>query len=197
MMHFLPTPRGGEQLVHGGLSRILARGSAAPAAFSNIDLRSVKVQQAHAVYDLGLDVIRSGGSLDAARRSAVRYLVEDRSKVVAAAEVVVDGNQRATLLANVNSGPFVASSAQALSELVHRAEVVSGTFEARLLRVSAIAVIAVWLKSESGGADLIYPIAPAPPVLQVGRLYTVEEFLAALRPASVALVAAGNSRSTP
>jgi hypothetical protein len=197
MMHLPTVPKEGEQLVHSGLARILARGVAAPAAFRNIDIRSVKIQDGHAVYDLGLDAVRPGASLDSARRSAIRYLVSDRSKPVAAAEVLVDGNQRATLLANVNSGPFVASFAQALSDLAHRAEVVSGTFEARLLRVSAIAVVAVWLKSEAGAADLVYPIAPAPRYLQIGRLYPVDEFLAAIRPAGVALVAAGNARSTP
>lgn len=195
-MYFSSSPKNGEQLVQNGLVRVVARGLAAPAHLRQINLNSAKIRDAHAVYDLGLDAIRAGADLTATKRSAVRYIVDDANKPIVAAEVLVDGNERATLLANLNSGPFVASSAQALSDLARSAEVKAGSFEVRLLRVAPLAVMAVWLKSDTAEPDIIYPIVPAPSYLKAGRLYSASDFLAALRPAAAARLAVANPKTT-
>jgi hypothetical protein len=58
----------------------------------------------------------------------------------------------------------------------------AASYEVRLLRFSAIALMALWLKPDSGAADIIYPLAPAPDGLQAERAYAVDEFLAAIVP---------------
>jgi hypothetical protein len=58
----------------------------------------------------------------------------------------------------------------------------SGSYEVSLLRFSAIAALALWLKPDSGGADILYPLAPAPAPLEADKPYSEEEFLAAIKP---------------
>ncbi len=69
-------------------------------------------------------------------------------------------------MANINYGPFVEATARALSQVATLSAVGAGSYEVRLLRFSAIALMALWLKPDSGGADIIYPLAPAPRVFR-------------------------------
>ena len=78
-----------------------------------------------------------------------------------------------------------------LNEVVALEEVKAGTFEPRLLGFQGLWTV-LWLKSVSGGPDYLYPVAetahPEDPVarkipsLQARTLYSVEDFLAAVRP---------------
>jgi hypothetical protein len=142
-----------------------------------LDLQSVRVQPPHAVYDLRADAIASGGGLETAQNSAMRYIV-NASTGSLAAEVRPDGSA----LASINSGPFVDATTQALNALESMDAVAAGSYEARLLRCSALATLAIWLKSDKDGNDLIYPLSPAPAFLRAGVTYTPAEFFTALRP---------------
>lgn len=196
-VHFATSPQNGEVLVLGGLTRLVARGANAPLAMRNIDLRSVQIRPPQAVFDLLADEIAQGGGLETARRGATRYLVNAPSGPLAAAEVRVDADTKATLLVNINSGPFVASSARALDQIALLEVVKNGSYEARLLRFSAIAVVAIWLKPDSGTGDIIYPLAPAPAFLQAEKTYSASEFLALIRPAAQAIIAAKGTTTVP
>jgi len=55
-----------------------------------------------------------------------------------------------------------------------------GKVEARLIRVPALYVMALWLKDLDGDDDVVVPMAPAPPFLEANRPYTEREFLKAL-----------------
>ena len=70
---------------------------------------------------------------------------------MAAAEVQTDTAGNATLLANLNYGPFVAATAQALPRVATLAPVSAGSYEVRALRFAAIGLMALWLKPDSGG----------------------------------------------
>jgi hypothetical protein len=50
-------------------------------------------------------------------------------------------------------------------------------------------VKAVWLKGKAGTSDVIIPVAPTDPALTAGRRYSVQELLAALRPAAESAIA--------
>jgi hypothetical protein len=49
-----------------------------------------------------------------------------------------------------------------MAKVVTLAPAGAGSYEVRLLRFSAIALMALWLKPDAGGADIIYPMDPAP-----------------------------------
>jgi hypothetical protein len=70
----------------------------------------------------------------------------------------------------------------ALDQLTKLDQVRAGSYEARLLRFSAIFLMAIWLKSDRGGSDVIYPLAPAPVGLQTEKIYGVEDFLKIILP---------------
>lgn len=179
-IHFATEPINGTALVEKGLSRVAARTS--PLSARGVDFSALQVQPPHAVYDLRADVVAHGGGLESARASGFRYLVGAGGANIAAAEVLADATGTATLLANLNYGPFVEATARALSQVATLTSVSAGSYEVRLLRFSAIALLALWLKPDSGGADIIYPLAPAPAGVQAEHPYSADEFMNAIRP---------------
>ncbi len=179
-LHYATAPTNGTALVQKGLSRVAARTS--PLSDRGIDFSALQVQQPHAVYDLRADTVAHGGGLESARASSFRYLVGAGGANIAAAEVLADATGTATLLANINYGPFVEATARALSQVATLSAVGAGSYEVRLLRFSAIALMALWLKPDSGGADIIYPLAPAPEGIQAEHPYSLDDFMNAIRP---------------
>lgn len=179
-LRFAPEPVNGTRLVQTGLRRLAAR----PSYLSPIvsDFSSLQVSQPHLVYDLRAEAIAGGGGLETATLSGLRYLVEDGSTPVAAAEVSMDGTGSATALANLNYGPYVQATAEALTEVATLTAVAAGLYEVRLLRFAAIYLMALWLRSDSGGADIIYPLAPAPTGLNAGQAYSPEDLVQIVRP---------------
>ena len=179
-LHFATEPKNGTALVQKALSKLGTRPS--PLSERAVDFNALQVQQPHAVYDLRADAIAHGDGLASAKASGFRYLIGTGGTTVAAAEVLADANGNATLLANVNHGPYVEATARALAQVATLSAVGAGSYEVRLLRFSAIGLMALWLKPDAGGADIIYPLAPAPDGLQAERAYSVDEFLQAIVP---------------
>jgi hypothetical protein len=179
-LHFDTGPQDGIEMVRSGLRRLADRKS--PLNLGRAGFDALAIASRHPVYDLRADEIAHGGGLETAHPTGLRYLITNAGAAVAAAEVYTDATGKASLLANLNYGPFVGASAQAFADLANLPAVRSGEYEVRLLRFSAIFVVAVWLKAAAGTADIIYPLAPAPSALRVGTPYTTEGFLAAIRP---------------
>jgi len=152
------------------------------SALNESEISTLNASRPHAVYDLRADEIARGGGLDTAHLTGFRYLIGAPNAELAAAEVHTDSEGTASLLANINYGPFVEATARALNELTSVEQVVAGSYEVRLLRFSAAAVMALWLKSDPGGTDLIYPLPPVPAPLRARQLYSVPDFLQAIRP---------------
>ena len=173
-------PPNGSETVRAGLERMAARENK-PAALRGINFNALTLTPPHAIYDLRADEIAKGGGLETAHESGFRYHVAADGGSVAAAEVHTDTSGRASLLANLNYGPFVESTAQGFSKVAALDAVSKGSYEARVLRFSAIGLMAIWLKSDPGGADIIYPLAPAPSMLKADQPYTVDAFLSAIR----------------
>jgi hypothetical protein len=180
-LHFATEPpKNGAVLVQQGLDRLAVRKS--PLSGRGLDFSKLQVQQPHAVYDLRADAIANNGGLASATASGFRYLVDAGGTHVAAAEVVPNAAGTATLLANLNYGRFVEATARAMTQVAKLAPVSAGSYEVRLLRCSAIALMALWLKSDSGGDDIIYPLAPAPGGLRAENPYSADDFLKAIVP---------------
>jgi len=188
-LRFVGEPENGTQLVKSGLDRLSSRRSQLSSVVQ--DFGSLEVSRPHPVYDLRADAVARGEGLETASLSGVRYLVDDGNTSVAAAEVSVDENESATVLANLNYGPYVQATEEALTEVGGDSAVASGSFEVRLLRFAAIYLVALWLKSDSGEGDMIYPLSPAPPGFDTAHAYTPEGLLEIARPLAQERVATG------
>ncbi len=173
-------PHNGSAMVLAGLHRVSARRS--PLTGRGIDFAALQTAWPHAVYDLPADLIAGGSGLESAHLTSYRYLVNAGATPVAAAEVQTDASGAASLVANINYGPFVEATAKAFAQLESGNEARAGSFEARLLRIAAIPLLAIWLKADAGGSDLLYPLAPVTDGLQAERLYSADDFLQAIRP---------------
>jgi hypothetical protein len=179
-LRFAADPANGAALVRDHLNRISARRN--PLSAGGVDFATLQVDQPHPVYDLGADAIAAGRGLAAAVFSGYRYMVSDGSAAVAAAEIQTDDQGNATRLTHVNTGPYVQATAQALTSVASHPEVSGGSYEIRLLRAAAIYVMALWLKPDSGGADILYPLSPAPAGLEAERPYSAADFMQAILP---------------
>jgi hypothetical protein len=102
-----------------------------------------------------------------------RFLVKGRNGAPLAAEVIqISGGYR---WASLNDGSFVASLPP-LFEEARQNELLDGKdFEFSLLRVSALYVVAVWLRASAPADDKFIPVAPSPTWLLPGQLYSAEE----------------------
>jgi hypothetical protein len=181
-LRFATEPGNGPALVREGLGRAAARQS--PLSGSQIDFAALELSPPHPVYDLRADAVADGAGLESATLSGYRYLVIGQGDAVAAAEIPPD----ATRLSNINYGPYVGATQQALTDVNDLPAVGAASYEVRVLRLAAIYLMALWLKAEADGADIIYPMAPAPTGLQAGTAYSAEEFLGAIRPLAQARV---------
>jgi hypothetical protein len=179
-LRFVREPESGTRLVRSGLNRLSSRRNQLSSVVE--DFSSLEVTRPHRVYDLRADAIARGEGLETASLSGGRYLVDDGNRTVAAAEVSINEDGSATTLANLNYGPYVQSTVQTLTEVAENKVVASGSFEVRLLRFAAIYLVALWLKSDSGDADMIYPLSPAPPGIDTAQAYTPEGFVEIVRP---------------
>jgi hypothetical protein len=150
--------------------RSVVAGLAAGAAFRTPALRradpeSLSLSTPHRTAFLPLDRIKRGAALRAAAQmTGWRFLVHERDKVVAAADAMLT-KEGGFQFGQVNEGPFVAAT----EEAIRRAERLDlgrkGRFEPVLLSVPALYVMALWLEDRDGEADLLLALAPAPPEL--------------------------------
>jgi len=179
-VRFATPPAHGESLVRDSLSKLSARQN--PLSARGVDFNILQVSQPHAVYDLRADAIVSGGGLASAVFSGYRYLVQREGAVEAAAEVQTDAQGNATTVTHINTGPYVQATAEALTRIAALEPVSKESYEVRLLRSAAIYVMALWLKPESGGADIIYPLPPTPSGLNAEQPYSADGFIQAVLP---------------
>lgn len=142
-------------------------------AFKSPALRSaagpLQLTEPHEVFTLGLTDLVAGKGLDAAKPTGWRYLVQEDDKVLASAESVAVGPANEHVFSAFNEGSFVASSASAIRAVREIPEVERGDFELRLLNVPGLYVLALWLHSVQGKADLLVPLAPSPVEAAAGK----------------------------
>jgi hypothetical protein len=128
---------------------------------------------------LDLSDVRKGTM--AARQVGWRHLLPtgDPAGPVLAETAIRDSNQH--VFAGVTESPFVNDLEDQLLLLLTDPTVPAGSYDAALLQVPAIYVMAIWLQDTAHHHDLIAPVAPTPPSLTAGRQYSTSQFLDALR----------------
>ena len=137
------------------------------------------------VYTVGLDELGATGMAEESASTAPSWRVSrfdaaGRSEVVelrdgAAGQPVSAGDDR--------FGPLIR---EALAVAGEDDRVKSHDYEARLYRVPALTLLALWLHSPTS-VDLFVPVGPAPPGLERNRLYEDPDFTAAINEAAASL----------
>jgi hypothetical protein len=103
----------------------------------------------------------------------------DPAGLVLAETAIRDSNQH--VFTGVTDSPFVSDLEFRLISLLADPAVSAGSYDAALLQVPAMGVMAIWLQDTVHHHDLITPLAPAPPSLTAGRQYSTAQFLDTLR----------------
>ena len=192
-LQFAAHPNNAPAIISSALEKLAMFVKHDPKAFTfkAADFSSLGVDTPHVVYELSLDSLLSNGGIETAQPSSTRYLVQCPTGAVAAIEMWPETNNAGNgqhRLGVINLGPFVDNTAKALLKLSADPRVIAGSYEARILRCSAIHLMAIWLKDNRSGDDLFVPLAPAPGGFKAGRIYDAESLLAeALTEAKVRL----------
>jgi hypothetical protein len=145
--------------------------AAGSALVGDVSVEELELVAPHRVYTLPFSAI-SGDQLTAATFAAWRFLIVAGDRVLGSAEVPAGGGA-----ASVNTGPFARATAEAIDRIEDLPEVRAEAPELRILKISALYLVAVWLV---GDPQLIIPLAPAPRFVIAGELYTEAAFLDAL-----------------
>jgi hypothetical protein len=174
--HMQP-PVGALNAAIAGLREISQTGRASSLELRRVASDRLRLTRPQPVYFLGLDDLRAGRGVDAARPIGWRYLVEadnvDQPLALAETVAQADGTHA---FAHLNYGPFVAGTAAAL----HAAGQLAGVdADIRLLHIPALYFVALWLHQDGGDAVLI-PVAPAPEGIAANRSYSASQLLALL-----------------
>jgi len=120
-------------------------------------------------------------SLKNAQAVGWRYIVMHEDQPVAAAEVDAGGGSKVQF-SHFNTGPFVEETARAIIQAEGLDEVAKKDYEARILRIPALYVMALWLHSDKD--DIIIPMPPTNDSLDAKKAYSAKEFFASLAPAA-------------
>jgi len=172
--------------LHGGIGEM--RGLAAtPPAVAALAAAEAQTPEGvpHETFHLGLDAIQARRGVAAAEPVGWRYLLGGSTATHALAAEVhhrPEGYQ----FAGINEGPFNKQMVDMMKRI--EPQIREADYEPRLLRIPALYIVALWLKSPNG--DLYVPLEPSNPEVEVGRLYKEKEFDAALERAADAMTRA-------
>jgi hypothetical protein len=136
---------------------------AARAGFATPQLRRANVRALarstpHRVAYLTANRIKDPGSLrELVEPAGWRFLIHEHDKVIAAARAVIQEGQ-GYRLAELSEGEFAAGTEGAIRFAETLPQVQAGRFEAVLVMVPELHVIALWLQNLEGDSDLVLPI---------------------------------------
>jgi hypothetical protein len=122
----------------------------------------------------------AGGSAPGSRLTGWRFLIRGAERAVAAADTMLTADGWA--FARFFEGPYVGATERALRQ----AEALHTPYQPRLLSVPELYMLTLWLcqdvdadpaNGSPAPADLLVPLAPAPPGIASHRPYRVSELL--------------------
>jgi hypothetical protein len=186
-------------VVHQTLSRRASAWAFSLPRLSKADPRTLSIAMPHRVEFLALGDLRRDTIPKKAEPDCWRFLVLQER----ASDTVDGGGDRPAIAAvtavrpkangfefgGLNEGPFVEGTEKAIRQAEALIGDREGQFEAVLLVVPALYVVALWLQdlssdapsSHSSEADLLIPIAPSNPALDLDQPITPASFLKAVR----------------
>jgi hypothetical protein len=140
---------------------------------------------AQPIFTVGLDELIEAGGAAAAEESISapptwRYSRFDAGGRVEVLELPHGGDAAAAAAGDDRFGPMIREALAVADQDPHVPE---HDYEARLFRVPALSLLALWLHAE-GAPDLFVPVGPPPPGLEPNRVYEDADFMSAVRAAA-------------
>ena len=164
-------------VARGSLDDLLQRQQLRVSALAQADPATIALSTPHPVYNVGLDDLVADRPPSENSLTGWRYLVNIAHRVVASVEVATGPGNANPRFSSVSQGPFDSAIETALDRLASSGEATQ--YSARLLRIPALYLMALWLYSGSGD-DLYQPLPPAPASLRAGQPYSWSGFREAL-----------------
>ncbi|MFC9797419.1 hypothetical protein [Streptomyces sp. NPDC057695] len=130
-----------------------------------------------------LGVAGAPGQEPRTRLAGWRFLIRNGGRAIAAADTMMTPDGWS--FSHFFEGPYVTATERALLQ----AEALPGPYQPRLLSVPELYMLTLWLHAEPeadgavggpGAADLMVPLAPAPPGIAAHRPYQVADLLPVL-----------------
>ena len=174
-------PSNGVQTLRPALQAALqTQGFGANRQFANALPAKISLSEAYRGYSLNLEDLSHGKGLKDARLGDWHYLVFADGVTIADAQLAeVRGHVE---FASLNHGSHAAATVSALKLAEQAPQLQGKSVELRVLFVSALHVVAIWLHAD--GEDVLIPIEPTPKELASPRLYAEAALLAQLKPAA-------------
>ncbi|MFF4010648.1 hypothetical protein [Streptomyces sp. NPDC001717] len=180
-IHYASPPDNSRQIALTGLEHLAEFAQDARAVdLMGLQADNLELSVPHAMHVARLDELAARRPLGESAITGWRYLASRGSRVLASTELSVDTDGRPTGLEQVNMGPYVESTAQALADLSENDEIRAGNYELRILKIPGLCAVVLWLSPTDSERNLFVPLAPAPDYLEAGRIYREDEMLAAL-----------------
>ncbi|WP_248748757.1 hypothetical protein [Pseudomonas sp. MWU15-20650] len=174
-------PSNGVQTLRPALQAALqTQGAGAHHSLAAAAPGKIRLSEAYRGYSLSLEDLTHGKSLKDAKVGDWHYLVFADGVTIADAQLAdVQGQVE---FASLNHGPLAAATVDALKLAEQSAQLKGKTVELRVLFISALHVVAIWLHADS--EEVLIPIEPTPKELAVTQLYSEAALLKLLKPAA-------------
>ncbi|RON44644.1 hypothetical protein BK666_17455 [Pseudomonas frederiksbergensis] len=174
-------PSNGVQTLRPALQAALqTQGFGINRQFANATPGKISLSEAYRGYSLSLEDLNQGKGLKDAKIGDWHYLVFSDGVTIADAQLAdVRGHVE---FSSLNHGTMAAATVGALKLAEQSPQLQGKTVELRVLFVSAIHLVAIWLHAD--GEDVLIPIEPTPKELAVTQLYSEAALLALLKPAA-------------
>ncbi|MGF6125783.1 hypothetical protein [Pseudomonas frederiksbergensis] len=174
-------PSNGVQTLRPALQAALqTQGFGINRQFANATPGKISLSEAYRGYSLSLEDLNQGKGLKDAKIGDWHYLVFSDGVTIADAQLAdVRGHVE---FSSLNHGAMAAATVGALKLAEQSPQLQGKTVELRVLFVSAIHLVAIWLHAD--GEDVLIPIEPTPKELAVTQLYSEAALLALLKPAA-------------
>ncbi|RMO77215.1 hypothetical protein ALQ35_05041 [Pseudomonas fluorescens] len=173
-------------LSKGAFQRRTGTASSAASCAAHPGLRhqsppgQIRLSEGYRGYSLSLEDLSLGKGLKDAKVGDWHYLVFADGATIADAQLAdVRGHVE---FASLNHGTLAAATVEALKLAEQSAQLQGKTVELRVLFISALHVVAIWLHAD--GEEVLIPIEPTPKDLAITQLYSEAALLALLKPAA-------------
>jgi hypothetical protein len=183
-----PETEGAFEVVHRTLSSRASASAFSLPRLSKADPHRLTIAMPHRVEFLALGDVRRGTIPRKQKADCWRFLVLEEREAIAAA-TAIRAETELFEFGGLDEGPFVRGTEEAILRAEAFLEGREEQFEAVLLLVPAVYVVALWLQALSGkaasdhspDADLLIAIPPSNPALDPAEPMTPASFLEALR----------------
>lgn len=137
----------------------------------------------HPVFNLPLDKLESERPLDGVAMTGWRYLIVSSRAALATLELSASSRKGPTSFRRITDGPMAASVARALVIAEQSDEIQRGEFVLAMLRVPSLHAHALWFRDARAedARDLFAWLEPSPFASEIGRLLSIDKFLAQIR----------------